>query len=63
MSPLHPGGLPGGRVGGGDAVEDAVAAAPRGPKTLDDVRRIADRIRSDIDRVGGVDRGGRELFE
>ncbi|WP_159104535.1 hypothetical protein [Plantactinospora sp. BB1] len=46
--------------------EDAVAAAPRGSKTLDDVRRIADRIRSGIDRAemaGGVDRAGPDPFE
>ncbi|MEO3922923.1 hypothetical protein ABGB07_03435 [Micromonosporaceae bacterium B7E4] len=46
--------------------EDAVAAGPRGPKNLDDVRRIADRLRSAIDGAevaGGVDRDGPELFE
>ncbi|WP_422771700.1 hypothetical protein ACN28C_00765 [Plantactinospora sp. WMMC1484] len=46
--------------------EDAVATAPSGPKTLDDVRRIAGRIRGDRDGAGepgGVDRGGPELLE
>lgn len=33
--------------------EDAVATAPSGPKTLDDVGRIADRIRGDRDGAGG----------
>ncbi|MGX7669986.1 hypothetical protein [Plantactinospora sp. DSM 117369] len=61
-----PGGCPADEWAAVTLFEDAVAAGPRGPKSLDDVRRIADRIRRDIDGAevaGGVDRIGSDPFE